>query len=48
MTVNGNINNSDGVDVLEGDYKGRYVIESVTHDLDYEGATWTTTIEARG
>ena len=29
-------------------FEGKYLIESVSHELSYEGGAWDTTVEARG
>lgn len=56
VNLNANVNKADGLQIAGTEnssstfkqYEGRYLIESVTHSLSYEGDSWDTTVEARG
>lgn len=47
VNLNGEIAGADGVKVSYGDYKGKYLITKVSHNLDFEGQQWDTTIECK-
>lgn len=43
--LDGRINLAKKIHIVEGDYKGYYDIDSVSHNLNYEGGDWSTTID---
>jgi len=47
--LNGNLVLGKNVNIIDGEFKGSYLIEKVSHKLDYRGENaWETTIECKG
>jgi len=45
MLLNGSVSLKTVVKIKEGEYKGSYKVDTVTHKLDYEGGSWDTSIK---
>lgn len=48
VLLDGRITSSKKLEITDGEKKGTYVINSVSHSISYEGNNWYTTVECSG